>query len=208
MVSGTQSETTTGLILAQLHPAVRMSADLSLIQGGKRTRIREVLAGGTLYFHISSLARQFGKPWVKINPSARQGSAGALFTQMFRTLQTNTFTEQARLLSVARNARVAGLQAIQGVPTTEYAGSLQAASALRALPAGVRKVLSPELAALGHSTLSFRAWVDRQHHTRKMVETEKISGETVTTTLDITALNQPVKITRPPAGETTAQPGL
>ena len=207
-VSGTQSETTTGTILAQLRPAVQISADLSLTQGGRRSRVKEVLTGGALYFHISSLARQFGKPWVKINPSHRQGSAGALFTQMFRNLQTNTFTAQARLLSVARNTHVAGRQMIQGVPTTEYAGSLEAATALRSLPAGLRKVLSPELQVLGNSTISFRAWIDGQHHTRRMAETEQVNGETVHTTLDIAALNQPVDITVPPAGQTTTQPGF
>ena len=207
-VSGTQSETTTGIILAQLRPAVQISADLSLTRGGQRSRVKEVLTGGALYFHISSLARQFGKPWVKINPSRLQGSAGALFTQMFRSLQTNTFTEQARLLSVARNTHAAGRQMIHGVPTTEYAGSLGAAAALKSLPAGARKVFSAELQALGNSTISFRAWIDGQHHTLRMAETEKVNGETVRTTLDITALNQPVDITVPPAGQTTTQPGF
>ena len=67
--------------------------------------------------------------------------------------------------------------------------------------------MSPGPQALGNTTISFRAWIGSQRHARRMVETEEINGETVHTTLDISALSQPVYIAAPPAGQTTAQPG-
>ena len=64
----------------------------------------------------------------------------------------------------------------------------------------------PELQALGNSPVSFREWVDGQHHLRKMTEVETVNGDTVNTTINITAINQPVHITVPPASQTTSMP--
>jgi hypothetical protein len=36
---------------------------------------------------------------------------------------------------------------------------------------------------------------------------ESINGENVTTTVNVTAINQPVRITVPPASQTSAPPG-
>ena len=86
--------------------------------------------------------------------------------------------------------------------TTEYADSFTAAEGLKALPAGLRQALAPELQALGNSTIYFREWIDGQHHLRKITEAETLNGNTVTTTINITGINQPVHITLPPASQT------
>jgi hypothetical protein len=89
---------------------------------------------------------------------------------------------------------------ISGVSTTEYAGTVKAAAALKAIPASLRQALASELQALGNTTIHFREWIDGQHHLRKMVVTENLNGDTIDTTINVTAVNQPVSITlrRPP----------
>ena len=82
--------------------------------------------------------------------------------------------------------------------TTEYAGSVRAAQALKTLPASLRKAMAPELQVLGNGTISFHVWIDGQHHTRKITDVETVNGETVNTTVNITAINQPVQIALPP----------
>jgi hypothetical protein len=102
---------------------------------------------------------------------------------------------------------VVGTQTIDGVATTEYAGSVRAAQALKALPASFRKAMAPELLVLGNGTISFHVWIDGQHHTRKITDVETVNGETINTTVNITAINQPVQIALPPAGQTVTPPG-
>ena len=122
-------------------------------------------------------------------------------------MQSSNFTNQQQLLAVAKNARVVGTQTIDGVPTTEYAGSFRASDAVRALSPSVRQVLGPQLQTLGDSVISFREWIDGQHHVRQVIENETVKGNHVTTTMNISGINQPVQITLPPASQTTTSPG-
>jgi hypothetical protein len=60
----------------------------------------------------------------------------------------------------------------------------------------------PPACLLGNSAVSFREWVDGQHHVRKLTEVETVNGDTVNTTINITAIDQPVSITLPPTSQT------
>src|SRR5262249_22306720 len=115
---------------------------------------------------------------------------------------SNNFTNQAQLFTVAKNAHVVGKQTVDGVSTTEYAGSFTAAEGLKALPASFRQALAPELQALGNSTIYFHEWIDGQHHPRKGTELETLNAEPINTTSKITAINQPVDVTLPSASQT------
>jgi hypothetical protein len=207
-VGGLQSEATTGTIQVQLKPTLELSADLNVNAAGKSTPVKEVLTSSAIYFSAPGLTGVSSKAWVKIPLSALKGTAGASFGQLFHNLQSNNFTNQTELLTVAKNAHIVGRPTVNGVATTEYAGSFKASAGLKALSASFRKVLSTELRALGTSTISFHVWIDGQKHVRKIVETESISGETVNTTVNITGINQPVHITVPPASQTGSMPGL
>jgi hypothetical protein len=205
---GLQSQVTTGTILVQLKPTLELSANLSISAVGKRTPVKEVLTSSAIYFSAPVLTGSSGKAWVKIPVSALKGTAGASFGQLFHSLQSNNFTNQTELLTVAKNTHIVGKQTVDGVSTTEYAGSFKASAGLKALPAGFRKALSTELQALGTSTIGFHVWIDGQKHVRRIVETESINGETVNTTVNITDINQPVHIAVPPASQISSLPGI
>src|SRR6266567_1792582 len=205
-ISGIQSETLTGTVLVQLKPTLQLDANLSLAAAGKSTKIREILTGTDLYLSTASLTTQFGKPWVKVDLSTLKGTAAAGLAQLVHSLQNSNFSSQAETLSLAKNARVVGTRTVDGVSTTEYACSVKAAEALKALPASFRKSLAPELRALGNATLSFRVWIDGQNQMRKVIEVVTVNGETVHTTVTVTAINQPVHITLPPASQTATRP--
>lgn len=208
-VNGAQSLSTTGTVQVQLKPAVLIGAKLNITEAGKTAPIKEVLTGTAIYFSAPSLTGQLSsKPWVKIPLSALKGTSAASFGQLFHSLQSDSFTNQTELLTVAKNAHMVGRQTIDGTPTTEYAGSFKAAQALKSLPASYRSALSPELQALGNNPINFHVWIDGQNHVRKMVETESVNGENVTTTVNISAINQPVRVTVPPASQTAPLPGM
>jgi hypothetical protein len=205
--SGAQNTTTAGAIQFQRKPTLQASETLNTTAAGKNTQIKVILTGTAIYLHEAALAGQLGKPWLKLNLSALNGTGLASISQLVHGLQGNDFANQTQLLAVAKNVHVVGTQTIDGVATTEYAGSVRAAEALKALPASFRKAMAPELQVLGNGTISFHVWIDGQHHTRKIADVETVNGETVNTTVNITAINQPVQIALPPASQTVTPPG-
>jgi hypothetical protein len=116
------------------------------------------------------------------------------------------------MLTLAKNARVVGTQTVDGVSATEYACSIKAADGLKALPASLHEFLASELRselrALGNSTIRFHVWIDGHNRIRKVTEIVTVHGQTVHTTVTITALNEPVHIALPPVGQTATRPGL
>lgn len=208
-VSGAQSLSTSGTVRVQLKPALLVGANLNIKEAGKTTLIKEVLTGNAIYFSAPALTGQLSsKPWLKIPLSALKGTAAASFGQLFHSLQSDNFTNQTELLTVAKNAHIVGKQTVNGTSTTEYAGSLKAGQALKALPASFRSALSSELSALGNTTINFHVWIDSQNHVRKIIEAESINGENVNTTVNINSINQPVHVAVPSTGQAAPMPGL
>ena len=205
--SGAQNATTAGTIQFQRRPTLQASETLNTTAAGKSTQIKVILTGTAIYLHEAALAGQLGKPWLKLDLSALNGTDLASIAQLAHSLQGNDFANQTQLLAVAKNVHVAGTQTIDGVATTEYVGSVRAAEALKTLPASFRKAMAPELQVLGNGTISFHVWIDGQHHTRKITDAETVNGETINTTVNITAINQPVQIALPPASQTVTPPG-
>ena len=201
----TSGSTTTGTVQIRLKPSLLASESLNVTAAGTRTRIKMIFTSTTIYLNEGSLTSELGKPWIKMDLSALSaltGTSGTSLANLFRSLESNNFTSQAQLFTAAMNTRVVGTQTVDGVTTTEYTGSLTAAAALKALPASFRQVLAPELQALGNSPISFREWVDGQHHLRKMTEAETVDGDTVNTAINVTTINQPVHIRLPRASQT------
>jgi hypothetical protein len=205
--SGAQTSTTNGAIQFQRKPTLRASETLNTTAAGKSTQIKVILTGTAIYLHEAALSGQLGKPWLKLDLSALNGTALASISQLVHSLQGNDFANQTQLLAVATNVHVVGTQTIDGVATTEYAGSVRAAEALKSLPASFRKAMAPELQVLGNGTISFHIWIDGQQHTRKITDVGTVNGETIDTTVNITAINQPVHVTIPPASQTATPPG-
>jgi hypothetical protein len=198
-VSGSQASTETGALQYQRTPSM-MSQDMHIAAEGGNTEIKMILTGTDMYFSEPGLPT--GKTWMKFGLAALKGKS-ASFAQLIQSMQSNNFTNQAQLFAVAKDAHVVGQATIDGVATTEYAGSFKASDAVKALSPAVRNVLGAQLTSLGDSTVSFREWIDGQHHMRQVIEDETVKGHAVTTTMNVTAINQPVKIALPAASEIT-----
>jgi hypothetical protein len=200
-VTGSQSSTETGTLQYQRTPSL-ISQDMHIAAEGGNTEIKMILTGQDMYFSEPGLPT--GKTWMKFSLAALKGKS-ASFSQLIQSMQSNNFTNQAQLFAVAKNAHQVGTATIDGVPTTEYAGSFKASDAMDALSPSVRDVLGAQLKSLGDSVISFREWIDGQHRMRQVIEDETIKGHAVTTTMNVTAINQPVQITLPAASDTTSQ---
>ena len=208
---GASTSTMTGTFRYQLKPTVEASADFHTDMFGMSTQMKAIATSDAVYFNMGALpgfpdmGHVAGKPWIKLDLSSLNGSGMAAFAQLVQDTQSGDFTAQAHVFAVAENVHVAGTQVIDGVPTTEYDGSFRVAAVLEALPASLHKVLAAELQALGTGPVYFREWIDGQHHVRKMIEVHTVNGTTTTSTVLITAFNQPVAITLPPASQVVTE---
>jgi hypothetical protein len=184
----------------QLTPSLLRSAALNVTANGKTLPVDEVLGSKAVYVKIPGVSQLTGKPWLEISFAQLSGKLGADFEQLLQSMQNGDPLNQAQLFAAAANVRATGTQAINGVPTTRYSGSYSASSARAALSPSLRRLLGPGRNALT-GDVQFTVWIDGPHHVRRMVEVEHVNGATVRSTMDITAINQPVHITTPPAGQ-------
>jgi hypothetical protein len=206
--SGVQNSTSTGTLQLQRTPTRLIAENVTVTSAGKSTHIKAIITGTAFYLNAAALASQIGKPWLKVDLSALHTPALATLGQLVRSVQSNNAFNLTQLFAASKKVRVAGSQNVDGVPTTEYAGSFQASELAKVLAPGLRKALGPALQALGNSIVTFHIWIDGQHQVRKEAEVESVSGLTINTIVTITAINQPIHITIPPASQTYNQPGL
>jgi hypothetical protein len=198
---------TTGTLQFVRKPTLVLAEDMTITAAGKSTQVKAIITDTALYLNEPSLASQVGEPWIKVDLSALQTGALASLGQMVQSMQSNNFVDMTELFAASSDIRIVGTATVDGVPTTEYAGSFQATQLAKALAPGVQKALAPALQALGNSTVDFNIWLDGQRNPRKVTETETINGLTVSTALTISGINQPIQITIPPASQTYTQPG-
>lgn len=199
VTGGAQAGTETGTLQYQRKPSVFMSEDMHIVAQGGTTDIKMILTGTDVYFLEPGLSSK----WTKLNRSSLTGPAAASFGKLIQGMQSNDFANQQQMLAAAKNVHEAGTATIDGAQTTEYDGSIRASDAIKALSPSVRAILGPQLQTLGDSLISFREWIDGQHHVRRVIENETVKGNNLTTTMDITGINQPVKITVPPDSQVT-----
>ena len=199
VTGGAQAGTEAGTLQYQRKPSVFMSEDMHIVAQGGTTDIKMILTGTDVYFLEPGLSAK----WTRLNRSSLTGPAAASFGKLIQGMQSNDFANQQQMLAAAENVHEAGTRTIDGAPTTEYDGSIRASDAIKALSPSVRDILGPQLQTLGDSVISFREWIDGQHHVRRVIENETVKGSNLTTTMDITGINQPVKITVPPDSQVT-----
>ena len=185
----------TGTIRYRTKPTLIISEDLHTHGSGPMTETKTILTRGRVYSNELSRTAGGGEIWLDLPPRT--------FQFQLQDLQDENFTGQAQLFAADPDPHMVGTQTIGGVPTTEYAGSFRASDALRvlaarALPASLRKILGSRLAGMEDSVVSFREWLDGQHNVRRAVETET-GGLVTVTTINVTAIDQPIRIALPPA---------
>jgi hypothetical protein len=201
----------TGTLQERVRPTV-LAHQVFAIHGGSGLAVpgsmQTLLTGRAVYLNMSTLSRMAGKPWVKIPFSSLKKSMGVDLAPLIHQLQGNNPLAEAQMLPAATNVRRVGSQTIDGVPATEYSGSLDVGKAMTRLDPSLRKLVGTALSSTGIRTAHFRVWVDGQHQVRKLVETEGGTSYQVTSTIVITSINQPVHIHVPPASQVASMPGL
>jgi hypothetical protein len=194
VTDGTGGKTTTtsvGTVQAVLKPSTISQADLQLTTAGKTVPMQEVESGGITYIKFAQLSGMTGKPWVAISGSA--SSPGISMAQGGNPLASDQY------LAFSKNLHTVGTAVVNKVGTTEYEGSYPASAMLSGLPASLKKQTAAELK--NASPVSISVWISAQGRVQKVVSTEKLSTETITTNIDITGVNLPLHIAVPPSSQ-------
>jgi hypothetical protein len=204
--TGSAGGLTTGAMKIQLKPATLIDASFSGTSAGTRFNLEEILTHEAIYLKSSAIAQHTGKPWLKISVAQLSSKTGINFASLLQSLENTNPLAQARLFSVSKNVHAVGTQVINGIRTTEYAGSYDPSAAMTALSPALRKLLGPMLRSMGAAKVQFHIWIDGQHLIRKAASTETIGGQTVISSYDVTSINQPITVTLPPASQTASLP--
>jgi len=204
-IGGAAAAATTGTLQYQLKPALLAHVSLTTSAGGKTVPVEEIMSTSALYLKVPALSAQSGKPWLEVSLSELSGNAAASLRQLFQNVANGNPQTQLRMLAASNDVRADGPQVVNGVTTTHYTGSVPVSAAIAALPAGARHLLGPTLSSIT-SPIHFGLWIDASHRLRQVTEVETLFGETVTTTVTISAINQPVHIAIPPPSQVTTLP--
>lgn len=206
--SGTASSTITGTLEQQTSPSPLAVADFSSVtvqgqqlQGG----MQEIVNSDAIYLKLAQLARQTGKPWIKIPGSGLSQLGGASLSQLLQN-GSNDPLVQTQMLSSSTDVKKVGTATINGVKTTEYTGTYPISAGLSRLPSATRSKIASQLQAMGLTTEHFTVWLDGQQQVRKVVSSAKGTSEQVASTVTVTSVNQPVHATIPPASQIATVP--
>jgi hypothetical protein len=195
----------------QLRPSLLAEVKIASISSGGTTLpggMIELITPSTLYMNWSVLTQELhtGKPWLAIPLSTLGKSTGIDLTQLLSQATSESPLNESDMLAGATGVRQVGTSTLDGVPVTEYQGTLSIDQGLQQLPASDRAAVQKQISATGLKTATFTVWIDGSHTMRKMVMTEQ--GPTLTEVISITidSLNQPVNVQIPAASQTSALP--
>ncbi len=206
--AGNSTGNLTGTIAIQLKPAKVIGAQFHLVTGSTRVHLSEILTSDAIYFKDPSFAKNTGKPWVKANVSELSAKSGISLGTLLQNLEGSNPLDQTILFTASKDVRVVGQRTVNGVATTEYAGTYAPQKAYQSLSPDLRKRLGTMLRNIGTHPVRFHVWIDGRHVVRKADNIESVRGQTVTTNLLVTSVNKAVTITLPKASQTAPLPKI
>jgi hypothetical protein len=200
-----------GTFTEQLHPSLLARVGIGTFDMGGQSLpggLSEIVTANSVYLKLSALTQALhtSKPWIEVPLSAVSKATGVNLGALFSQLQTSSPLTQTMMFAGATDVRTVGTGVADGVPVTEYAGSISLTKALAKLPASLRASVAQQDQTAGTSSIRFTAWVDGQHMVRKAVVTETGSSISETITITIDSINQPVSVQVPSASQTTTLP--
>ncbi len=213
MAGGTGSGSTSlaASFTEQLKPSLIAQVDVQSLSAAGQTLpsgMTEILTPSTLYMKWSYLTTQLHltKPWIDIPLSSVSKSSGINLSQLFSESSTSSPLAESQLLAGATDVRKIGSGTVGGAAVTEYTGKLSLTKGLKYLSASNRSAMQKAFKQAGITTATFTVWIDGKNTVRKAIISEHGTSVTETITTTITSINQPVHVTLPAAGQTSALP--
>ena len=210
--TGSGSVSMTATMAEQVRPSLQAEVQIGTLSAAPGStlpgKMTELITPGNFYLKWSFLTQELhlAKPWLVIPASALSKSSGINLSQIFSQTTTSSPLNESQMLAGASDVRKIGTGTIDGVPVTEYTGTVFIGKGMQYLSGSAKTAMQKEVAADGISTATFTVWVDSQSVMRKEVITENGTALSEDVTVTITSLDQPVRIPIPPASQTTSLP--
>lgn len=194
----------------QLHPTLLVSADIgSLTSAGTSLPggLSEIVTPTTIYLKWSYLTQQLKmtKPWLAI-PISTFNKMGINLSQIMSQATSNGPLADSQLLSAATSVHRVGTSSLNGVPVTEYTGTVPLSSALSRLSGALKTQVEQLVTTQGITTEKFTIWVDGNNILRKVATTMDGTSMTDNVVMTVTSINQPAAVAIPPASQTAPLP--
>jgi hypothetical protein len=209
--STSQNVSMTATMAEQLHPSLLAEVKIGTLQAAGSTLpggLDEIITPSALYMKWSLLTQELHltKPWLGIPLSALSKGTGINLSQLFNQATSSSPLNESQMLAGASDVRKVGTGTVNGVPVTEYTGTLSLDKGIQNLSGSVKAQVQKEITEAGLKTATFTVWIDAQSVLRKavIVEHGTALNETITVTVD--TLNRPVKIAVPTASQFSPLP--
>ncbi|WP_030930569.1 hypothetical protein [Streptomyces sp. NRRL S-646] len=186
--------------------SMKMTAQNQATKGPVEIR----LVGKVMYIGgNASMAKEMdGKSWIKLDMSALGGGKGLNADQLGAGQADQNPAANSTFLTGSKNVKKVGTETVDGVKTTHYEGKVTVADLKASLKDKNKTVRQQREKALeqyeklGVDAFTMDAWIDGDDHTKRF----RMRGEADKGPLDLTItfldINQPVKVTAPPAKDT------
>jgi hypothetical protein len=209
--TGSGSVSMTATMAEQVRPSLQAEVQIGTLSAAGSTLpggMTELITPSNFYLKWSFLTQEahLAKPWLVIPVSALSKSSAINLSQIFSQTTSSSPLNESQMLAGASDVRKIGTGTIDGVPVTEYSGTVSIDKGMQYLSGSAKTAMQKEVAADGLSTATFTVWVDSQSVMRKAVITEHGTALTEVITVAISTLNQPVNIQIPAADQTTLLP--
>lgn len=194
----------------RLRPHIAMAMDIDSINAGAMNipgGMREVLVDDTLYLKMPQLARQTGKPWVKMSLKDLGSRAGLNLSQLMGQASQSNPADQVKKLLASKDIHKVGSEVIGGVQTVHYAGSVSAAEAMAQADPRLRELGKIDEAA-GVTSTDYDLWVGPDSLPRQIIAKTATAHGPVSLTVTYSDYGAPVSISAPPAGQVGEMPSL
>jgi hypothetical protein len=201
----------TASMAEQLRPSLLAEVQIGTLSAAGQSLpggLSEIVTPSNLYMKWSVLTQELhaGKPWLVVPVSALSKSSGVDLSQLFSQATSTSPLNESQLLAGASGVRKVGPGTIDGVPVTEYTGTVSLDKGTQYLTGSAKAAIQKQITAAGLTTATFTVWVDGQRVMRKTLITENGTAVSEVVTVAISTINQPVHIYVPAADQTTPLP--
>lgn len=184
--------------------AMQMSNSTSA--GGQTVAMDILMVDGKWYLGGDTMLQQLGVTggkWVLLDKNSSNPVIAQLATQMETQTQAQGTAQVEQMVAVAKGLEEVGSEDVDGVPTTHYRLTLDAAEAAKLSGASPGEQ-SETATAVGDIPVDL--WVDENNRTVQMEMNLDVQGQTLTMTMKMYDYDVPVEIAAPAPEEIAEVP--
>lgn len=184
--------------------AMQMSNTTSA--GGQSIAMDILMVDGKWYLGGATMLQQLGVTsgtWVLLDKNSTNPVIAQLATQMEAQTQAQGTAQVEQMVAVAKSLEEVGAEDVEGVPTTHYRLTLDAAEAAKLSGASPGEQ-TETAAAVGDIPVDL--WIDENNRTVQMQMNLDVQGQTLTMTMKMYDYDVPVEIAAPAPEEIAEVP--